>query len=111
MTEHSGHIVRLTVCRQDPSLGSGLRYETYELECTETSTILDLLNDVRDNHDSTLAYRYACRIGKCDICTAMVNGRFALTCMRQVGDATELVVRARAGRPVLRDLVAADRRA
>jgi succinate dehydrogenase/fumarate reductase-like Fe-S protein len=95
---------RLTVRRHDPAAG-GDHDETYEVSCSELSTVLDLLNAVRDRYDGTLAYRYACRVGKCGICAATVNGRPALTCMRRVGDAAELRVEAPGGQQILRDLV------
>lgn len=103
--EQRKRTVRVRVARQPPENNTSPRYEVYDVERDEYATVLDLLDQIREECDSSLAYRYACRIGKCGICTAVVNGRTALTCMKRVKDVEEVVVEPPAHQKVLRDLV------
>lgn len=105
MTEPRERTVQLTVVRQESTADTEPRCETYEVKCDEYATVLDLLDRVREKYDGSLAYRYACRIGKCGICTAVVDGKTALTCMRRVGDTDEIKVEPPARLAVVRDLV------
>lgn len=107
MTKDEGkRTVSVKIARHSPARNSSEpRYETYEVECDEYATVLDLLDQIQEQYDSSLAYRYACRIGKCGICTATVNGKTTLTCMTRVGDADEIVVEPPGRQKVLRDLV------
>jgi succinate dehydrogenase/fumarate reductase iron-sulfur protein len=97
--------IRVQIARQDPNVDPKPRYEIYAVDCDDYTTVLDLLDQVREDHDSSLAYRYACRIGKCGICTARVDGKNSLTCMKRVGDVEEVVIQPPARQEVLRDLI------
>lgn len=56
----------------------------YEVEVRENDTVLQVLNRIYEKYEPTLAYRYACRIGVCGTCSAMVNGRPELVCLKKV---------------------------
>ncbi len=105
MTDAGERTVQLTVVRQESTADAEPRCETYAVRCDEYATVLDLLDQVREEYDGSLAYRYACRIGKCGICTAVVDGKTALTCMRRVGAADAIKVEPPARQRIVRDLV------
>ena len=83
-------------------------YRLYEVPRLESQTVLDVVTYIQRALDSTLAYRYACRVGMCGSCAMTVNGRACWTCRTHVDKV------AREGRleigplnnlPVVRDLV------
>ena len=69
------------VFRYDPEIDVESRYEEYHV-LYEYRTVLDVLRDIHENHDSTLAFRWGCGKGRCRACAVSVNGRPALACMR-----------------------------
>lgn len=83
-------------------------FRTYRIPMRAEETVLDAVSEVQRTADSTLAYRFACRVGMCGSCAMMVNERPRWTCRTRVG------VAARNGRirlaplrhlPVVKDLV------
>ncbi len=88
--------------------GESGRFQTFRLPVADDSTVLDLVTAVQREHDSTLAYRFACRVGMCGSCAMRVNGRARWTCRTLVRDAIEadrLVLQPLANLPVVKDLV------
>jgi fumarate reductase iron-sulfur subunit len=84
------------------------RYQQFDVPRLESQTVLDVVTYIQRALDSTLAYRYACRVGMCGSCAMTVNGRARWTCRTHVDKV------ARDGRleigplnnlPVVRDLV------
>ena len=51
------------------------RYELYSVPLRENQTVLDVVTFVQRHLDSTLSYRFACRVGVCGSCAMTVNGR------------------------------------
>ena len=47
------------------------RYETYEVPRRDNQTVLDVVTFVQRHLDSTLSYRFACRVGMCGSCATM----------------------------------------
>jgi succinate dehydrogenase/fumarate reductase iron-sulfur protein len=77
---------------------------TYEVPWQDRMRVMDALNYIRENHDSTLAFRFSCRYyAKCGTCAAMVNGKPVLTCYEEAKDG--MLVEPLANFPVIRDLV------
>jgi succinate dehydrogenase / fumarate reductase, iron-sulfur subunit len=54
--------------------------ETFELEASPSSTILDCLNQIKWEQDGSLAFRKNCRNTICGSCAIHINGRPALAC-------------------------------
>lgn len=46
-------------------------------------TVVDLLEEIQQEHDPTLAFRYSCRIGVCGTCTVIMNGKPVLSCLKK----------------------------
>ena len=100
--------IRLQVERSDPASGE-TRLQLYELELRREATLLDCLEQIKDELDGTLAFRRSCREGICGSCAVRIDGRTALACRTPVA---ELVAGGRlptiapiGNLPVVRDLV------
>lgn len=87
--------------------GSVQYFQKFVVEADPRTTVLDLLINIREGVDSTVAFRYACRMGVCGGCTVKVNGRPVLACATKVGDvgASEVYIEPLSDR-VVKDLVA-----
>ena len=73
--------VTLKVRRFDPDSDRPVpRYQEYELEMTESSTVLDGLIRIREEFDGTLALRCSCRSAICGSCAMRINGQAGLAC-------------------------------
>ncbi|MCS7139795.1 MAG: succinate dehydrogenase/fumarate reductase iron-sulfur subunit [Candidatus Nezhaarchaeota archaeon] len=97
--------VKLKVFRYDPTIDEKPRYETYEVPYYRGMKVLDALIYVHDNYDSTLAFRYSCKIWRCGSCAVMVDGDAKPACRAEVEPGREYVIEPLANLPVIRDLV------
>jgi fumarate reductase iron-sulfur subunit len=64
--------------------GADGRYESYRVPRRDSQTVLDVVTYVQRHIDSTLSYRFACRVGMCGSCAMTVNGRPRWTCRTHV---------------------------
>ena len=65
-------------------------YKEYELIISQDEVMLDVLNRIKSEHDSSLTYRRSCRHGICGSCGIKVNNRATLACKERVFDMVEL---------------------
>jgi fumarate reductase iron-sulfur subunit len=83
-------------------------YVEYEVPRQKSQTVLDVVTYIQRKLDSTLAYRYACRVGMCGSCAMTVNGVPRWTCRTHVSAVTSegstLQIGPLANLPVVRDL-------
>ena len=101
--------VRLQIQRSDPATEE-TRLQLYQLDQVRpAATLLDCLEQIKDEQDGTLAFRRSCREGICGSCAVRVDGKTALACRTPVA---ELVAGGRlptiapiGNLPVVRDLV------
>ena len=56
------------------------RYQDYELDMTESNTVLDGLIRIREEMDGTLGLRCSCRSAICGSCAMRINGQAGLAC-------------------------------
>jgi succinate dehydrogenase / fumarate reductase, iron-sulfur subunit len=64
--------------------------ETFELDASPSSTILDCLNQIKWEQDGSLAFRKNCRNTICGSCAIHINGRPALACKQGLqGEVTQ----------------------
>lgn len=83
-------------------------YQTFHVPRRDNQTVLDVVTWIQREADSTLAYRFACRVGVCGSCAMTVNGRPRWTCRTHVSRVAKdgrLTVGPLANLPVIRDLV------
>ena len=69
--------------------GSGGRFVAYDVPRLPAQTVLDVVTHIQRRIDSTLAYRFACRVGMCGSCAMTVNGRPRWTCRTHVSKVVE----------------------
>lgn len=72
------------IFRFDPDKDQKPYYQNYTLEAKPNDKILDCLNRIRWEQDSTLAYRMSCAHGVCGSDGMRINGVCALACQRLV---------------------------
>ncbi|MEM3550842.1 MAG: succinate dehydrogenase iron-sulfur subunit [Candidatus Bathyarchaeia archaeon] len=80
---------------------------TFKVPVRKGTTILDVLNYIKDNLDETLTFRHSCRMGICGSCGVNVNGKPMLACYTQVLDlkADTLTIEPLSNMPIIKDLV------
>ena len=97
------------IFRYDPTRGGEGNFQRFELEMGDetTTTVLDALLRIQKDQDSSLAFRYACRVSMCGSCGMVINGREALACKTVVADlkGEEITLRPLNHFPVVKDLV------
>jgi len=71
--------VRLQIERSEAGSGE-TRLQLYELEARRDATLLDCLEQIKDELDGTLAFRRSCREGICGSCAVRIDGRTVLAC-------------------------------
>ncbi|MEM0479648.1 MAG: 2Fe-2S iron-sulfur cluster-binding protein [Pyrobaculum sp.] len=81
-------------------------YQKYLVDVDPKTSVLEVLFNIREAIDSTVAFRYACRMGICGICAVKINGRPALACTTKIGDlnTTEVYIEPLSEK-VIKDLV------
>jgi len=98
--------IELEVMRYDPEQDEAPRFQHYSVPCENDWAILDALNYVKENIDTTLSYRWSCHMMVCGSCGMMVNGEPSLTCKTFIRDLPDNVrVEPLANFPIERDLV------
>ena len=102
--------VTFNVKRFDPDADqASARYQEYDLEMDDTSTVLDGLIKIREEIDGTLALRCSCRSAICGSCAMRINGQAALACKSKVVDAMSaggsIMVEPAGNMAVIKDLV------
>ena len=82
-------------------------FDEFDVTMGPETTVLDALVDIQRTADSTLAFRYACRVGMCGSCAMVVNGRERWACRTRVAGLGPgaVTVRPLYHFPLIRDLV------
>lgn len=95
----------LKVFRWSP--GFRERIQRFWVPAKEGMTVLDALVDAQHRLDSTLAFRYACRVGMCGSCGMVINGRERWACRTLIKSLKTRIVTVRPlyHFPLIRDLV------
>jgi succinate dehydrogenase/fumarate reductase iron-sulfur protein len=80
---------------------------TFKVPIRRGTTILDVLNYIKENFDETLTFRHSCRMGICGSCAVNINGKPMLACYTQVLDlnADTVTIEPLSNLPVVKDLV------
>jgi succinate dehydrogenase / fumarate reductase iron-sulfur subunit len=100
--------VALKIWRFDSTTGDRALRE-YEIDAPEESTLLDVLDLIKDRQDGTLAYRKSCRMMICGSCGMRMDGAAVLACktrMFEIAQAGKVpVISAMGNLPIVKDLV------
>lgn len=74
---------------QDP--GSEPHMQTFQVEEVPYMSLFMALNEIRETHDPSLQFDFACRSAICGSCGMMVNGKPSLACRTQTSDLPERI--------------------
>ena len=61
-------------------------FQAFAIPRRAHQTVLDVVSEIQREHDATLSYRFACRVGMCGSCAMVVNGRPRWTCRTRVSE-------------------------
>jgi len=93
----------VNVSRFNPECDKELKFHRFEVPYDAQKTVLDSLEYIYENLDSSLAFRSACRSGCCGICALKVNGKSCLPCATYM--AKKMKIEPLSGFKIIRDLV------
>jgi len=94
------------ITRFDPDKDEVPKTQSYEIECQDDWKVLDAINFIKDEVDSSISHRWSCRMAVCGSCGMMVDGEPKLTCktaLSSYGDTVE--IEPLANFPIVKDLV------
>ncbi len=78
---------RFRVYRYDPDSGENPRLDTFEVDLDQCGPmVLDALIKIKDEVDTTLAFRRSCREGVCGSCAFNIDGINTLACTKPIAD-------------------------
>ena len=103
----SDKTIGMQVLRYRPEQDEEPFYQTYTVPFTDDMSVLQGLQHIKDELDSTLSFRWSCRMAICGSCGVMVDGKPRLGCRTFLRDFHPRTVRvgALAHFPIERDLV------
>ena len=73
-------IIEIEVLRYRPEQDKEPFYQTYKVPFTDDMSVLQGLQTIKDDLDSTLSFRWSCRMAICGSCGMMVDGKPRLAC-------------------------------
>ena len=97
---------KFVITRFDPDVDEVPKTQEYEIPCEPDWKVLDAINFIKDEVDSTVSHRWSCRMAVCGSCGMMVNGAPKLTCKTSLADYGDTVeIEPLANFPIVKDLV------
>ncbi len=98
--------VKLKIFRKDHGEKSPGRHDEFEVPVTEGMSVLDAVNYVVENIDSTISVRWNCKAAHCGSCAAEINNYPRLMCKTRIDDiGAEITVNPMGAFPHVKDLV------
>jgi succinate dehydrogenase / fumarate reductase iron-sulfur subunit len=107
MTSDSTTQVTFKVQRYDPEQDGVIRFQEFTVPATHGMTVLEGLLYIKENLDSSLAFRTSCRMGVCGSCGMLVNDFPHLACHTQIEEfnSDKLTIKSLPNMPIIKDLV------
>jgi len=97
---------KIVITRFDPEKDDATHTQEYEIPVESHWKVLDAVNYIKDEVDSTVSHRWSCRMAVCGSCGMMVNGVPKLTCKTALADYGDVVtIEPLANFPIVKDLV------
>ncbi len=93
----------ISIQRYNPETDSEPRWVEYHVPMQSGSTVMECLNYIYENEDSTLAFQQGCRFNSCGLCALMVNNKPQMACVAKLRD--QIKIAPLKGMSVIRDLV------
>ncbi len=87
-----GKKIIFRILRYKPSVIDPPRFQDFEMSVTDTMSVLECLEEIRKEQDSTLIYRKSCHHASCGTCACIINGKERLACITKVADLDNHIV-------------------
>ena len=99
--------IEIDILRYRPETDEKPFLQTFEVPYTADTSILEALQYIKDHLDSTVSFRWSCRMAICGSCGMMVNGTPKLGCKAFLRDyfPKKVTLEPLANFPIERDLV------
>jgi succinate dehydrogenase / fumarate reductase iron-sulfur subunit len=98
--------ITIKIFRYNPEKDKRGHHEVYKVEGNENDRVLDILENIKGNHDGALSFRRSCAHGVCGSCGMRINGRNHLACKTLVRDiGAEITVEPLLGLKIVKDLI------
>jgi fumarate reductase iron-sulfur subunit len=100
--------VELRVLRYRPEQDEKPSYGSFQVPWTDDMSVLQALQTIKDELDSSLSFRWSCRMAVCGSCGMMINGTPKLACntfLRNLPPGQPVTVEPLNNFPIERDLV------
>jgi fumarate reductase (CoM/CoB) subunit B len=97
--------LKVSVQRYNPDIDDEPYFQDFDVEFVPGMTVLDVLLDIQDKFDSSLAFRWECRGGQCGSCAVRVNTIARISCRTKVEPDEPLVLEPLEKMPIIKDLV------
>jgi len=99
--------IKFRVQRYDPEKGNRPHFQEFMVPCSRGMTVLDGLIYIKENLDSTIAFRTSCRMAICGSCGMLVNNCPHLACHTQIEEfcSKKLTIKPLPNFPIIKDLV------
>ena len=99
--------IAFRVQRYDPEQGGAPHWQQFTVPSSRGTTVLDGLIYIKENLDSTLAFRTSCRMGICGSCGMLINNYPHLACHTQIEEfhSNTLTVKPLPNLSIIKDLV------
>ena len=103
-----GRTKNFVVYRFDPDSGDNPRLDTFEVDLdTCGPMVLDAMIKIKNEIDTTLAFRRSCREGVCGSCAFNIDGTNTLACTKPIEEVSgDVKIYPLPHMPVIKDLVA-----
>ena len=102
-------MLQVSIYRYNPEIDAEPRMEDFQVDTGGKDVmVLDVLEQIKAEQDSTVTYRRSCREGVCGSDGLNMNGKNGLGCITPLSETVKgdkLVIRPLPGLPVIRDLV------
>ena len=107
MTEDSVRQITFKVQRYDPEQDSAPYSQEFIVPARRGMTVLEGLIYIKENLDSSLAFRTSCRMGICGSCGMLINSYPHLACHTQIEEfhSDTLSIKSLPNLPIIKDLV------
>jgi len=105
--EGASRIKKFKIYRYDPDSGGNPVLDTFEVDLDKCGPmVLDALLKIKNEMDSTLAFRRSCREGVCGSCAFNIDGTNTLACIKPIEDVRgDVKIYPLPHLPVVKDLV------
>jgi succinate dehydrogenase / fumarate reductase iron-sulfur subunit len=103
---HAENETIFTIYRWNPDSDNNPHLDTFYVDRGECGPmVLDALIWIKNNVDSTLAFRRSCREGICGSCGMNINGANTIACTKAIPDSRTVQIYPLPHLPVIKDLV------